>query len=89
MGARVRAAHHLGGVLTASSPRPAIPRSSYQNLITQAQSWSDKLAAHATIPSRALLQAEASVTDFQQEFLQLRQTILARRSPDVPAPPPS
>ena len=89
MGARVRAAQHLGGVLTQPSPRPAIPRSSYQNLIAQAQSWSDQLAAHAAIPSRATLQAEASVTDFQQEFLALRQAVLAQRSPGVVAPPPS
>jgi hypothetical protein len=28
------------------------------------------------------------VTDFQQEFLALRQTVLAQRSPDVDAPTP-
>jgi len=89
MGARVRAAEHLGGVLTEASARPAIPRSSYQKLIAQAQSWGDKLAAHQTIPSRASLQGEASVTDFQQEFLALRQAVLAQRSPDVSAPPQS
>jgi hypothetical protein len=74
-------------VLTEPSARPAIPRSSYQKLIAQTQSWGDKLAAHATIPSRASLKAEASVTDFQQEFLALRQAVLAQRSPDVSAPP--
>ena len=89
MGARVRAAQHLGGVLTEPSPRPAIARSSYQNLIAQAQGWGDKLAAHAAIPSRASLHAEASVTDFQQQFLALRQAVLAQRSHDVAAPPPS
>ena len=89
MGARVRAAQHLGGVLTEPSPRQAIPRSSYQTLIAQAQGWGDKLAAHAAIPTRATLQAEASVTDFQQEFLSLRQAVLARRSPGLAAPPPS
>jgi phospholipase C len=89
MGARVRAAQHLGGLLTEPSARPAIPRSSYQELVTQTQSWGDKLAAHETIPTRASLQAEASVTDFQQEFLALRQAVLAQRSSDVAAPPPS
>jgi len=89
MGARVRAAQHLGGVLTESSARPPISRSSYQNLIAQAQSWGDKLAAHKAIPSRTSLTAEASVTDFQQEFLALRQEVLAQRSPDVDPPPPS
>ena len=54
MGARVRAAQHLGGVLTEPSARPAIPRSSYQKLIAQAQSWGDKLAAHATIPQPSI-----------------------------------
>jgi len=29
------------------------------------------------------------VTDFQQEFLALRQAVLAQRSPDVVAPPTS
>ena len=87
MGARVRAARHLGGVMTEPRPRPAITRSSYQKLITQAQGWSDKLAAHAAIPSRTSLEAEASVTEFQQELLALRQAVLAQRSPDVVAPP--
>jgi phospholipase C len=89
MGARVRAAPHLGGVLTEPSARPAIPRSSYQKLVAQTQSWGDKLAAHETIPTRESLQAEASVTDFQQEFLALRQAVLAQRSPDIAAPPPN
>jgi phospholipase C len=87
MGARVRAAQHLGGVLTEPSARPAIPRSSYQTLIAQAQSWGDTLAAHPTLPSAESLQGEASVTDFQQEFLALRQAVLAQRSSNIPAPP--
>src|SRR3954452_10255932 len=33
MGARVRAAHHLGGLLSAPRARPAIPRSDYEHLI--------------------------------------------------------
>jgi phospholipase C len=89
MEARVRAAQHLGGVLTEPSPRALIARSAYQNLITVAQGWSDQLAAHAAIPTQATLAAEATVTDFQQEFLALRQAVLAKRSPDVPASPPN
>jgi probable F420-dependent oxidoreductase len=49
--------------------------------------WGDKLAAHAAIPRARPLQGEASVTDFQQEFLALRQAVLAQRSPGIDAPP--
>jgi Phosphoesterase family len=89
MGARARAAQHPGGVLTEPSPRAPIPRSAYQDLITLAQGWSDKLAAHTAIRTRTTLAAEATVTDFQQEFLALRQAVLAKRTPTIPAPPNS
>ncbi len=50
MGARVRAAEHLGGLLTEPSPRPAIPRTSYQTLIEQTQGWGE--SSRRTRPSR-------------------------------------
>jgi hypothetical protein len=49
MAARIRAAQHLGPVLTETTARPAIPRAKYQKLFTQAQNWSDTLAAHPTL----------------------------------------
>jgi hypothetical protein len=86
MGARVRAAAHLGGVLTETSARPPIPRASYQKLITKAQGWSDTLAAHPAIPTAASLRADTTVTDFQQEFLALRQATLEQKTPAGPVP---
>jgi phospholipase C len=86
MGARVRAAKHLGDVLTEPAARPPIPRSSYQDLIAEAQRWGDKLAAFATLPNAASRRGEASLTDFQQQYLELCQAVLAQRSPGVPTP---
>ncbi len=89
MGARVRAAEHLGAVLTETNARPQIPRASYQKLITKAQGWSDTLAAHPAIPTAASLRAETTVTDFQQEFLALRQATLQEKTPAGAAPTPN
>jgi phospholipase C len=82
MGARVRAAHHLGGCLTETTARPATPRTDYQPLIDQTRSWGEKLATHAILPTaEGILSAPAHLTDFQEEFLEARQTILAQRAP--------
>jgi phospholipase C len=39
MGARVKAANHLGELLTETAPRPAIPVSSYQKVIDEVAAW--------------------------------------------------
>ncbi len=38
-GARVTAANHVGGLLTESVPRPAIPVATYQNVIDKMAAW--------------------------------------------------
>ncbi len=76
MGARVRAAQHLGGVLTESSARPAIPRTAYQSLVKQSQAWGAQLARHAMSPTAEAIPAQQSLTDFQEEFAALRQAVL-------------
>ena len=81
MGARVRAAEHLGGLLTETTARPQIPRTEYQALIDQTRNWGEKLAAHAILPTaEGILSAPQHLTDFQEEFLEARQTVLNQRA---------
>jgi phospholipase C len=81
MGARVRAATHLGGLLTQTKARPATPRSDYQTLIDQSKAWGEKLAAHDILPTpEGLLSAPQYLTDFQEEFLEARHTLLNARA---------
>ena len=82
MGARVRAAKHLGGLLTQKAARPAIPRADYQPLIEQSRAWGQALAAHQILPTaEGILAAPLHLTDFQEEFLETRHTILEERTP--------
>jgi len=81
MGARVRAAAHLGGLLTQKTARPATPRADYQALIDQSQAWGEKLATHEILPTaEGILSAPLHLTDFQEEFLEARQTVLSKRA---------
>jgi phospholipase C len=81
MGARVRSAAHLGGLLNQTQPRPAIPRAQYQQLIDQSNAWGEKLAVQQILPTaEGILAAPMHLTDFQEEFLEARHTILAARA---------
>jgi len=81
MGARTRAAEHLGGVLGESTPRPATPRSDYQQLIDQTRAWGERLATQPILPTaEGILAAPMHLTDFQEEFLEARHGILAARA---------
>ncbi len=81
MGARVRAAEHLGGVLGEAAARAATPRAQYQPLIDQTQNWGLKLATQQILPTaEGILAAPMHLTDFQEEFLEARHGILAERA---------
>jgi phospholipase C len=87
MGARVRAAEHLGGLLAETTARAAIPRTEYQSLIDQTRAWGEKLAAHPILPTaEGILSAPLHLTDFQEEFLEARKTILDQRAAQKGAP---
>jgi hypothetical protein len=80
MGARVRAAQHLGGLLDGKRARPAPPRSDYQALIDEARDWGEKLATHTVLPTpEGILAPVAHLTDFQEEFVAARQAVLGLR----------
>jgi len=77
MGARVRAAAHLGGLLTRGTPRAPIPGSDYQALVDQAKGWQEQLVAHPVLGTReGIVAPPPELTDFQQEFLAARATVL-------------
>jgi phospholipase C len=82
MGARVRAAEHLGGLLGNATARPAITRSDYQSLIDQSRRWQAAGAMRAVQPTgngRAAPPPQ-ELTDFQEEFETMRQALLAERA---------
>jgi phospholipase C len=81
MGARVRAAQHLGGLLGETTARPATPRATYQALIDQTKGWGDKLATQQILPTaEGILAAPMHLTDFQEEFVEARHGVLAARA---------
>ncbi len=88
MGARVRAAQHLGQLLGESTPRKAPSRTDYQQLIDSTRTWGAALATHPILPTaEGILSAPLHLTDFQEEFLEARQIVLAARAPRPnPAP---
>ena len=88
MGARVRAAEHLGHVLTSTAPRPAIPRSEYQPLIDQTRQWQEALARQSIATTgEGVAPAPVELTDFQQEFAAYRKAVLDARAARGISPP--
>ena len=87
MGARVRSADHLGGLL-GGKPRPAPQQADYQDLIDEAAEWQKDFFA-----KNIAYQAQAGgeppdLTDWQEEYLGARNALLARRGERGIAPPP-
>ena len=88
MGARVRAAEHLGGVLTGTSPRSSIPRSQYQALIDQTRSWQEALAQQSIVATeQGISPPQVELTDFQQEFVAYKKAVLDARAARGIKPP--
>jgi phospholipase C len=80
MGARVRAAPHLGKTLGGKQARPPLPQSDYQYLIDQARAWSEELAQHEiAVTDEGVLAPEQEFTDFQEDYLAARNSILDAR----------
>lgn len=89
MGARVRAAEHLGGLLTETSPRPAPAQADYQNLIDQAAEWQKQLFQRSVEHQSERAAAQPDLTDWQEEFIGARNALLAQRGQrGIPPPPP-
>jgi DNA/RNA endonuclease G (NUC1)/phospholipase C len=78
MGARVRAAEHLGRVLTREQPREQIARADYQSLIEQARAWEEGFA-HQGVLATAETTPEPALTDFQKEYLGYQDALLKQR----------
>jgi phospholipase C len=89
MGARVRAAAHLGGVLTGTNARPPIPRSQYQTLIDETRAWEEALAAQQSIVATeaGISPPPVELTDFQQEFAAYSWALLEARAKRGIRPP--
>jgi phospholipase C len=81
MGARVRAAEHLGGLLSAKRARPAPARSDYQTLIDQTRTWAEALAADQVLQTpEGIIAPDAHLTDFQEDWVSARNAILQLRA---------
>jgi phospholipase C len=87
MGARVRAANHLGGVLS-GKPRAAPPQAQYQHLIDQAAEWQKEFFTKS-IEQTNTRAGPPELTDWQEEYLGARNALLARRGERGIAPPPA
>jgi len=88
MGARVRAASHLGTVLRRTSARPSIARSQYQDVIDETRAWQEALAAQSVIATdQGAVSPQAELTDFQQEFVAYRKAVLDARAARGIRPP--
>jgi phospholipase C len=77
MGARVKAANHLGELLTRPAARRKLTRGSYQNLLTQAASWHEAMVHNGTL-TQGQPQAH-QLSDFQADFLDAKRELLAAR----------
>ena len=56
------------------------PRSDYQPLIDQARGWGETLASHTILPTPDGILAPATyLTDFQEDFVTARQSVLNLR----------
>jgi phospholipase C len=81
MGARVRAANHLGALLGAAKPRPAPDPADYQAIVDQSRMWDQQLASRPTLSTaEGVVAPAATLTDFQEEFLALREEVLNLRT---------
>jgi phospholipase C len=86
MGARVRAAEHLGGVL-GGSQRPAPKQADYQHLLDEAAEW-QKEFFQRNMDHQTRGDPEPELTDWQEEYLATRNALLALRGERGIAPPP-
>jgi hypothetical protein len=76
MGARVKAANHLGELLSESQARP-IARAAYQNLIAAAAEWHQEMVHSGAQQTDAVAHV---LTDFQEDFLGAKRELLAART---------
>jgi phospholipase C len=88
MGARVRGADHLGGLLT-DKPRAAPPQTDYQQLIDEAAEWQKDFFAKSIAHQAQARGEEPELTDWQEEYLGARNALLALRGQRGIAPPPA
>jgi phospholipase C len=87
MGARVRAAEHLGALL-GGEPRPAPPQAEYQYLIDEAAEWQKEFFAKSIAHQAHAGGEPPDLTDWQEEYLGARNALLAQRGERGIAPPP-
>jgi phospholipase C len=87
MGARVRAAEHLGALL-GGDPRPAPPQAEYQHLIDEAAEWQKDFFAKSIAHQTQAGAEQPDLTDWQEEYLGARNAVLAQRGERGIAPPP-
>jgi len=77
MGARVRAANHLGELLTRPTARRRLTRASYHSLLSQTAAWHEQMVHNGTL-TQGQPQAH-QLSDFQADFLTAKHALLAAR----------
>jgi phospholipase C len=78
MGARVKAAKHLGELLTETKPR-VVKRSAYQPLLDASVRWHEEMVLDGVPQPGEGLAIPHELTDFQKDFLGAKADVLAAR----------
>jgi hypothetical protein len=83
MGARVRAANHLGVVLDRDVQVERPDDSTLQKLASTLGDWrADSLRAEVRVQDRAIAPDPDALTDFQQDYVAARQAVINSLSPE-------
>jgi phospholipase C len=78
MGARVRAANHLGALLEKDVQIPTPDEAALQKLASALGDWrADALRAEVQVQGEAVAPDPAVLTDFQEDYIAAREAVLA------------
>ena len=81
MGARVRAAAHLGELLTEPAPRAAQAQAKYQSLLDKAKQWQEQLNHEgASLHLEQQVPGAAALNDLQKYVIHMKAQVLTARS---------
>jgi phospholipase C len=82
MGARVNAANHLGALLDKAVQLPRPDEEMLQILASKLGDWrADSLRAEMNVQGRAVAPDPVALTDFQEDYIECREAVLASMTP--------
>lgn len=83
----MRAAEHLGDLLTESEPRPPIARDQYADVVSRVRAWQEEMVhvgarqhAGSALAAGGAAVVTTALTDLQVEFVEAKEQLLAARA---------